>query len=394
MPVDPSSVIAAVRRRAARAKDRVQAWSDTPAGRRTLKVLRHGLTVVVAAYLLYQMTQIGWARVWASLPTTPWFYVISVVLFFLLPVFRAVGFGLIWDRPAHRLLGPTTKSAVYNKEVMSYSGEMYLFSWAQANVGAPARRIAHHIKDNAIVSSVASTVNAVLLLAFFVLSGMVRLPLLTGRNGLYAAAAFIGAAVIVGAGIRFRKAVFKLSGRLILTLFGLYFARLLVLQALQVTQWAVAIPDVAVQTWLTFLAVQIIISRLPLLPSQDLLFMAVGLKMAGSVQVPEAALAGVLAVHSVLDKGMGLVLFGVISFFDRGAVSPGDVGDATGDGDAAPPPPDADRRNGSDGEASDAEASDAEASDAEASDAETARSQSGPAPRASSRESEAYDSVP
>jgi hypothetical protein len=373
MPVDPSSVIAAVRRRAARVKDRVQAWSDTPAGRRTLKVLRHGVTVVVAAYLLYQMTQIGWARVWASLPTTPWFYVISVVLFFLLPVFRAVGFGMIWERPAHRLLGPTTKSAVYNKEVLSYSGEMYLFSWAQANVDAPARRIAHHIKDNAIVSSIASTLNAVLLLVFFVLSGLVRLPLLTGHNGLYAAGAVLAGIVIVGAGIRFRKAVFKLSGRLILTLFGLYFARLLVLQALQVTQWTVAIPDVAVQTWLTFLAVQIIISRLPLLPSQDLLFMAVGLKMAGSVQVPEAALAGVLAVHSVLDKGLGLVLFGVISFFDRGAVAP-EAGDAAGTGDEASLPPDDAQRDDSGDEA--------------------ARSRPDAAPQTSSRESEAYDSVP
>lgn len=285
-----------------------------------LKVLRHAITVAVIGYLIYQMTQIGWRDIWADLPTTPWFYIIFLALYFLLPVFQSVAYRMIWKVPFHRVFPPVLKASVYNKEVLNYSGEVYLFSWARAQVDLASRQVAHHIKDNTIVSSVASTFNAVLLLAFFLLTGMISLPFLVDHSSLYVAGGILGSILLIAAGIRFRRTVFELSGALILTLFGLYVGRLLLLQALQVTQWAVVIPDVPLQAWFTFLAVQIILKRLPFLPSQDLIFMAVGLEMAGAVQVPKAALAGVLVVHSVLDKGLSVLLFAIVSLRNPDAV--------------------------------------------------------------------------
>jgi len=298
-------------------KTRLEAWAETPAGRWTLKLLRHGVTLAVLVYLAYQMTRIGWGRIWNSLPTTPWFYVLFLALYFLLPIFQSIGYSLIWNRPFRRLFPALIKSGVYNKEVLNYSGEMYLFSWARARLDLSDGEIAHHIKDNTIVSSVASTTNAVVLLGIFLASDLVQFPMLSDRTWVYMIAGVIGIIALIAVGIRFRRSVFKLSGQLILMLFALYFGRLFLLQGLQVTQWAVAIPEVAVQTWLTFLAVQIITKRIPLMPSQDLFFMAVGIEMAGAVQVPEAGLASVLAVHSVLDKGLGLMLFAAVSWYDR-----------------------------------------------------------------------------
>lgn len=314
---------------ATRLKSRLGAWAETTVGSWTLKLLRHGVTLAVLVYLAYQMTDIGWGRIWASLPTTPWFYVLFLALYFLLPIFQSVGYSLIWGRPFRSLFPALLKSGVYNKEVLSYSGEMYLFSWARARLDLSDGQIAHHIKDNTIVSSVASTTNAVALLGLFLGSDVVRFPMLSGRTWVYMVAGIVGVIAIIAVGIRFRRSVFKLSGQLILGLFALYSGRLLLLQGLQVAQWAVAIPKVAIQTWLTFLAVQIITKRIPLMPSQDLFFMAVGIEMAGSVQVPEAGLASVLAVHSVLDKGLGVILFAVVSWYNRrsdffGAASPDD----------------------------------------------------------------------
>lgn len=317
MSVDDSSLQVQIYEGATRLKTRFEAWAGTPVGRRTLKLLRHGVTLAVLVYLVYQMTRIGWGRIWASLPTTPWFYVLFLALYVLLPVFQSVGYGLIWNRSFSFLFPALIKSGVYNKEVLDYSGEMYLFSWAQARLARSDGEIAHHIKDNTIVSSVASTTNAVLLLSIFLASDLVRFPMLSGRTWVYMVAGIVGVVALIAVGVRFRRSVFALSGRLLLALFALYFGRLLLLQGLQVTQWVVAIPQVAVQTWLTFLAVQIITKRIPLMPSPDLLFMAVGLEMAGSAPVPEAGLAGVLAVHSVLDKGLGLGLFAVVSWYDR-----------------------------------------------------------------------------
>jgi hypothetical protein len=333
--VDFSSLYDRLYEWATHLKGRFDAWAETPVGRWTLKLLRHGVTLAVLVYLVYQMTRIGWGRIWNALPTTPWFYVLFLALYFLLPVFQSIGYSLIWNRPFRWLFPALIKSGVYNKEVLNYSGVMYLFSWARARLNRTDGEIAHHIKDNAIVSSVASTTNAVVLLGVFLTSDLVRVPMLADQTWIYMAAGVVGIVALIAVGIRFRRSVFQLSSRLILTLFALYFGRLLLLQGLQVTQWAVAIPEVAIQTWLAFLAVQIITKRIPLMPSQDLFFMAVGLEMAGAVQVPQAGLASVLAVHSVLDKGLGLVLFVVVSWYDRRSL----FAEGRSDGSPADPSP-------------------------------------------------------
>ncbi|MFB6248734.1 MAG: hypothetical protein ABEL97_09210 [Salinibacter sp.] len=312
-----SSWVARLRGRVVRLKDRIQRWADTSVGRRVTQGLRHGVTIAVLAYLVYQMTRIGWGNIWTSLPTTPWFYVLFLALYFLLPVFQSIGYSLIWGGPARRLFLPLLKTGVYNKEVLDYSGEMYLFSWARARLERPARQIARHIKDHTIVSAGASTANAVVVLAVLLVADLISLPTLAAQKWAYLAAGGVGVVGLGAMGARFWRSVFTLSGGTLLGLFGLYVGRLFLLQGLQVAQWAVALPEVAIQTWLTFLAIQIVTKRIPLMPSQDLLFMAVGLKVAGTLQVPQAGLAGVLAVHSVLDKGLGLMLFAFVSWRDR-----------------------------------------------------------------------------
>ena len=323
MPAAPSALYNRLSRWAKNARSRIEQWAQTRAGSWILALLRHGVTVAVIGYLGYHMTQIGWANIWAKLPTTPWFYVLFLALYVLLPTFRSVGYGLIWSEPPSRLFLPLLKSAVYNKEVLSYSGEMYFFSWARAQIPLAGRTIAHHIKDNTIVSSVASTANAVAVLSVFLIADLIPLSMFSDRTWLYIGAGVVGGIALVIVGVRFRRSVFALSGRLLLGLFALYFVRLLLLQGLQVTQWAVAIPQVETYTWLTFLSIQIITKRIPLMPSQDLFFMAIGLSLADPLGVSSAGFASVLAVHSVLDKGLGLLLFVLVSWWDRTPSPPG-----------------------------------------------------------------------
>lgn len=317
MPVDLSAIFSRLAEWASRARAQIEAWAQTRTGRRTLRILKNGVTLAVVVYLGYQMTQIGWGSIWDSLPTTPWFYVLFLALYFLLPTCQALAYSLIWNRPVRRLFLPMLKTGVYNKEVLSYSGEVYLFSWAQSHLDRSPREIAHHIKDNSIITSTASTITAVFLVAFFLISDLVEVPLLQDHRWLYVMGGLLGLAVLIGVGARFRRFVFYLPSSLILGLLGLHLGRFFLLQGLQVTQWAVTIPSVALQTWCTFLALQLIVPRLPLIPSQDLLFMAVSLEVAGVMAVPESALAGVLATHSALDKGLGALLFGLVSISER-----------------------------------------------------------------------------
>ncbi len=306
------------RMRLRRLRVRWRRFSTSRWGKRIQGAARQMLTVGIIGYLVYRMSLIGWGNIWDSLPRTPWFYVIFGAFYLCLPFFQALIFGTIWSQRLWKLFPASLKKRVYNKDVLSYSGDVYLYFWGRRNLDLPARKVLHHIKDNAIVSSVASTFVGFGLLALFLFSGYIALPDFIARHEV---AYSIGAvAVAVGGGIaaiNFRQTVFLLPSRLLLTIFGLHLVRLFVTQGLHVLEWNVVIPEVDLQVWCTFLAVQIITTRIPLLPSRDLIFLAAGIELAGIVQVPKAAIAGLLGVHSVLDKSLNLLLFAAVSLWDR-----------------------------------------------------------------------------
>lgn len=329
-----------------KAKYRLSRWrvrwdrfADSQRGQWVIWTLRQLLTVGVVAYLVYRLTLIGWADIWASMPRTPWFYIIFAGMYLTLPLFQSLIFGFIWGRSPIELLPPAIKKRVYNKDVLSYSGDVYLYFWARDRISDWTElELLHSIKDNAIMSSVASTIVAFGLLAVFLFSGLVSLPdAIAEHEGVYLVGALIVIAIVIAVGVNFRSVVFGLSGRVLAVVFGLHIARLFGVKTLQIMEWNVVIPDVALEVWFTFLSVQIITTRIPFLPSRDLIFMAVGIELAGAVQVSKAAIAGVLGVHSVLDKGLNLLLFAGVSAWDRQTMDRlEDVTDEDGDGGLAP----------------------------------------------------------
>jgi hypothetical protein len=307
------------------------------------------LTLAVGAYLVYRLTLIGWGDLWAALPRTPWFYVLFLAIYLSLPLFQAVIFGVVWSTSPWRLVPATLKKRIYNKDVLTYSGDVYLYLWGRRRLDRSDRQLFHDVKDTAIVSAVASTTVAFGVLAVLVGLDMVALPEVLarhgGRLGVATGAAGVVAAVV---GLRFRGVLFGLPGAVLAAVFGLHVLRLLLVKALQVLQWHVAVPDIGIGVWLTYLAVQIVASRIPFLPGRDLVFLAVGIEMAGALRVSEAAVAGVLGAHSVLERIANLLAFAVVTAGDRdaapgagpdaGSLGAGSLG-AGGSGREQPAPP-------------------------------------------------------
>jgi hypothetical protein len=310
-----------LRRSVARMRVRWRRFSQSRLGKRVLWGGRQVLTLGIVAYLVYRMSLIGWGEIWQSLPRTPWFYVVFLVIYLSLPVFQALAFGLIWGRRPSALLPAMLKKRVYDKDVLDRSGDVYVYFWGRSNVDHSDRELLHHVKDNAITSSVASTLVAVVLLVVFLVLGYVPLPDAIARHSWTYGVAAIGALGLLGAAaVRFRRAVFLLPVRVLGGLFGLHLARVLTQKLLMVVEWKVALPEIALSVWIIFLAVQIVTSRIPLLPGRDLIFMAAGIELAGSVDVSRAAIAGLLGVHSVLDKALNLAVFAGVSAWERQVV--------------------------------------------------------------------------
>ena len=331
---------------------------DTPVVRRLKRYACGAVTLGVGAYLVYQVTHIGGRAVVEALPTTPWFYVLFGALYLMLPLVQTAVFRWIWGTPWAATFGAVLKKRVYNKDVLDYAGEAYLYTWARRHAAATPRAVAHAIKDNAILSGAASLLVALALLAALVGGGLVDLAALgvtapdgaalgvmapdgaasdgTTGGGLYLV---LGAAGLLAGGVlvyRFRARVFALPTRQLAGILALHVARNVAAPALQVLQWAVVLPDVPLAAWATLLAVQVVALRLPILPSRDLLFLTAGLKLAGPLALDPAALAGLLGVHSLLDKGANLALFTAVTVQERRRLAPAPTPDRAAEPSAQP----------------------------------------------------------
>ena len=299
---------------AASVKKRWTAFATSKKGRQAIRVARVGLVVAIVGYLIYQLAGVGWERLWTSMPRTPWFYLLYVGLFLTLPLTETWIYWIIWGVPFWESFPAMLKKRVYNREVMGYSGEVYLYLWGRRHVALPEREVLGTIKDNVVVSSITSTLVAFGLLGLFFLTGQVVLPAdVVREEAVTLAVGLVMLGVLIALGFRFRRAILHLPARVLRKLFSLHLARLLIVQALQVAQWAVVVPEVPLSTWFTFLSAQIIIGRIPLLPSRDLLFIGAGIELAGAVDVSSASIAAMLLTSSVLDKLFNLTLFTFLS---------------------------------------------------------------------------------
>lgn len=285
--------------------------------------------VVVVGALVWQLSDIGWGSVLGSLPTNPFFYLLFVGLYLTLPLSEVLIYAAIWPIRPRDLLVSMLKKRVVNKDVVGYGGELYLILWVSRLLGRGKREITGVVKDNAVLSFAAITAWTIGLLCYLLYTG--RLDRLTGGE-IRGSGALVAIVPLLLFGIvvifrRFRHAVFSMPARLLAWSGGIHLARVVSVAVIQLVQWSVVIPSVSLNTWLTFLAVQIVVTRLPIVPSRDLIFAGVGIQLTGTLGIPVEPLAAMLLVSSVLDKGFNLLLFTLLSV--REPVAAGSDGGGT-----------------------------------------------------------------
>lgn len=323
--MDPESAISGAQARLARARTSWGRFAASRTGRTAIRLARVTFLVAIVTYLAWTLTDVGWSEVVRHLPTNPFFYLLFFASYVLLPVAEVVMYRLSWSFDGVRAFPAFLKKKVYNREVVGYSGEVYFFSWARREVNEPEVRLLETIRDNNILSSISSTAVVVVLLAVFLFAGEVRLEDLVGEGwGWYAGFAGLVVAALVPVALRFRRFLFSMPAGIAYRVFALQCARLLLGQVLQILQWEVVMPDVELGVWFTFAALSILLTRIPFLPNQGLVFMGAGLELSQAVDISTAALAGMLLVTNVLDKGLNFAAFAMVSVLDRRSLTAGE----------------------------------------------------------------------
>jgi len=281
-------------------------------GKRLIKAARILIGLAVVAILFRSLSDIGWANLLNEMPATPWFYVIVVVMYFLLPVFETAIYGTLIPVPVRKLslLSVFIRKKVLNLDLMGYSGELFFLIWVKDKLGLARGKMLRIMVDVGITSSMGAFAATGLLLGLLLVTGQIQLTQLVGDNDLYLFyGTIIVVAVVVTVGHRFRHTLFKLPGTTIMGLFGVHLSRFLIIYILQILQWWVVLPDIPFYVWGTMLAIQTVTNRLPFLMTRDLVAMSVILGIPGILEGADTAIAAMLLTRSVADRIISVGMF-------------------------------------------------------------------------------------
>lgn len=236
--------------------------------------------LAVLFFIIQRLSDIGFSKVVNTLPSSFLFYSLILILYLLQPFGESIIFSKVWRMRPLALLGIMVRKRVLNYAFVSYSGEGLLLSWAHKVLNLPAKRIASNIKDNLILSALVSNCATVVLVLLFLATGQMQRffnvsPDLELYSILACALAF-GLAVTV---FKFRRKLLGVSGVIVRYIIAVHSARFALCVGLQAVIWAVALPAIPLQNWFVLATLQLVLTRVPFLPNQDLLFLALVMSM-------------------------------------------------------------------------------------------------------------------
>jgi hypothetical protein len=257
---------------------------------------------MILGILVYQLYEIGFEDIIRSVPKNPLVYVLSVALFFILPVSEHVAYERFFKFKAAESIPMLIKKRIFNKNLMSYVGEFDFYLWlTQKEPEQSRRRVFDIVKDNNIVSSVASIVliSALLLvlLVMYYTAEEVRDYLLI--LGYVLGYILLLVAVVV---VMARSNVYSLNIRDTWYLTGVHSVRILTISAVQILQWYLAITDISVWELFVILSVQMVVSRIPVLPAKDLIFISGSIELTNYLDISTSELAAIMVLNSLIDK--------------------------------------------------------------------------------------------
>lgn len=275
------------------------------------KGIRYLLQAGIIGYLAYKLYDIGLNRVIESLPINPLFYILFFIIYFSLPLSEIFIYGVKWNFRGFRAFLVFVQKKVLNMDVLGYSGEFYLFYWAKDKLNIASLDAMQFIKDNNILSSVSSTFVSVILLIFFLTQGYIDLAkyLPQIENKLTYLWIGLGVAIVGFIVYKFRRSILSVSLNEALTIMAIYTGRLIFINIVQIVQYKIAEPTVPWAVWFSLMAVQIMSTRIPFLPSRDVLYVSVALEMTALLNVPESQIVGVLTANLFLMKIIGAASF-------------------------------------------------------------------------------------
>lgn len=286
---------------------------------RLRQALRRALSLaffVVIGFVLYrQLSDTDWAAVLSSVPHSPWFYIIFLVRYLNVPITDALSYSAVWARNLFRYFGVFLMKRMINSSFSAGSGDVYFLLWTVRTLRVTYWQAFSAGKDVTLLSAAAANVVAVVVLGAYLAFGDLS-PMQSVRPGVLGLV--IGVTLVTAVLslfiVRFRGKVLGISDNVMWRVLGYHGARSIARIVLLGLQWTVGLPGSSFPDWISLLIVDLLVSRTPLVPAREFLFLSLALSLASTIDAPEAQVTALFLTDTALMQvgAVASVIAGVV----------------------------------------------------------------------------------
>ncbi len=279
-------------------------------GRLALQILRWAVPLFLLVFLGRRLTELGWREIWTTRPANPVFYVFLVLQFFLQPLGDYLIYRNLWGRTSLPL-SVLLRKRFLNSAMFDYSGELYFYFWAQRRLKLPHKSLVHAIKDSNLLSGGAGLAMVWLVLLALLAGGGFHLPQIAADHRWLDVLVGTVPLILCAALLLGHRRLTILSRRQIAQTFAIHMSRSLLVLLVEFAMWEVSGALPSAIACLQFVGLRLIVTRLPLLPNKDLVFVGAGIAAAGLVHVAVTPVATVLVILAAADLILGCAVIGL-----------------------------------------------------------------------------------
>lgn len=297
-------------------QEKLTAFKESRNGKTFAKVFKYVFHIGIFAFLIYQLTKIGWMNVIKALPLTPWFYLLLLAHYLVLPISEQFIYRLSLNFSFWEGIKIFVKKKILNNDVYVYSGEAYFYWWAKQNLNESGREIFNVIKDNNIISTIASTLMAIVLLVisvYVIQKTNIEIVTISWTTVKWV---LIATALLLPIIIYLLKFLISMPTHVAAKVFGIHMFRFVVTYGLEMLQWMVVIREVPVHYWFVFLGSKIIVNRLPI-PSYDLSYIPVAILIANQLGIDEARITALMIAIPAINRLINIIFYSLLTFFEK-----------------------------------------------------------------------------
>lgn len=265
------------------------------------RVLSLAISAAILIAAAWKLDHLGLARVEATLPRAPVFWLVFATQYLLLPVSEFLIFRKLWRLPARGFV-ELLRKLVSNEILVGYSGELSFYAWARRHAALDNSPFGA-IKDVSILSALAGNI-----VTLFVLAFVWRLASWHGVMNRHITAWVVVCLLVSLAALALRRRLFSSSASDLRYILAMHVGRAALAVLLSMLLWAAALPSTPPATIATFAAVQLLVARLPFVPNKDLIFAGVALGLAGFAAPLSALIVAIATMTYLTHVSLGVVL--------------------------------------------------------------------------------------